>query len=292
MTDYFETHGESDSTEIYDYWYELYFLLSTLPLDRPEIRSSPEILERFRRARWQADHATVERYWHRVSWTAAQCHGRILEIGAGMGNVTRWIAANPRVTHVVAVDLQERYVQALQGFALAKVVPMCANIQSDETLIAPHGPFDTVVLSELIEHLRFPEEIELRDATRRYLKPTVRWVITTPIGFMRDPDHKRGFATRWLRIRSTLLYGSIVATGDNTIQQFVTCQQRPTTRGRRFLQDRVAQVFDWAFHNRPSGQPWTTLSVVRSLPRRALGKIRRGVSRIFANKNEPGPRRG
>src|SRR5438552_11723138 len=106
-----------------------------------------------------------------------------------MARVTRWIAANPEVSAVVALEVQPRYVRILDRFAFPKTTAIQADALRDTERIAPHGPFDTVVLAEIIEHLTPGQELALLAALRRHLAPDARWVVTTPIGFMRDPDH-------------------------------------------------------------------------------------------------------
>ena len=169
-----------------------------------------------------------------------------------------------------AIDLQERYIHTLKEFSLSKVVALCANLQTDGHLIGGHGPFDTVVLAEIIEHLNFSQEIALLQAIRPYLAPTARFVITTPIGFMWDPDHKRGFSKSLLLARSRLLYGSIITQGDNTVQQYVVCQRRSLSQIRQFLQDIIARLLDWIFVIRPSGQPWITFFSILRFPLRVF----------------------
>jgi 2-polyprenyl-3-methyl-5-hydroxy-6-metoxy-1,4-benzoquinol methylase len=219
------TRNEGNQDRSYGRWHDLYYLLSTLALDCADIRHSPQTLQRFHDAGWHVNDEVVERYWRRVTWMAAQCRGRVLEVGAGMGNVTRWIVANPAVSQVVAVEMDARYAQALKGFAFPKVTVICADARKDCRLFAHHGPFDTVFFAELIEHLSFFEEVALLRACRRAALANARWVISTPIGFMADPDHQRGFSAPWFKARSRLLYGPITAKGDNGIQQFVVCQK-------------------------------------------------------------------
>lgn len=76
-----EQPEKRSSREIYDQWYELYFLLSTLELDRSEVRQSPQVLEGLHAAGWQITAEGVDLYWHRVQWTANHCRGRVLELG-------------------------------------------------------------------------------------------------------------------------------------------------------------------------------------------------------------------
>jgi 2-polyprenyl-3-methyl-5-hydroxy-6-metoxy-1,4-benzoquinol methylase len=275
-----EQPEKRSSREIYDQWYELYYLLSTLELDRSDVRQSPQILERLRAAGWQITPEGVDLYWHRVQWTASHCRGRVLEIGAGMGNVTRWIAANPSVNRVVATDLQDRYVRTLEEFAFDGVTALATNVCEDSGPLSEFGPFDTVVLGEFIEHIGFDDEMALRNALRPHLAPDAVWVITTPIGFMEDPDHQRGFGRRLFRVRSRLLYGPMIASGDNRMQQFACCRQEQVADTRLRLRVAFARLLDWAFVTRPSGHPWIAFSALARIFRQNRQRLQRGFAKL------------
>jgi 2-polyprenyl-3-methyl-5-hydroxy-6-metoxy-1,4-benzoquinol methylase len=275
-----EQPEKRSSREIYDRWYELYYLLSTLELDRSEVRRSPEVLARLHAAGWQITPEGVDLYWHRVQWTAKHCRGRVLEIGAGMGNVTRWIAANPSVNRVVATDLQDRYVRTLQEFGFAGVTALATNVCEDSGSVSGLGPFDTVVLGEFIEHIGFDDEMDLLKALHPHLAPDAVWVITTPIGFMEDPDHTRGFGRLLFRVRSRLLYGPMIASGNNRMQQFACCRQERIADTHRRLRVAIARLLDWAFVTRPSGQPWIAFSALARILRRNQQRLKRGLARL------------
>ena len=271
-------HTLSSSDAVYEYWFDLYLALSTLPIDRTEVRHSDEVIQRLRAAGWDTSARLFDQYWHRVGWTARQSRGRVLEIGAGMGTITRWIASNPEVSAVVALEVQPRYVRILDGFAFPKTTAMQADALRDTERIAPHGPFDTVVLAEFIEHLAPGQELALLRALRRHLAPGARWVVTTPIGFMPDPDHKRGFSPRLFRLRSELLYGAIEETGHNGIQQFVACRTGRHSASTRLARETLARILDWGFDARPPGALARALAsarpLARGLARRAYRRVR------------------
>jgi len=246
-------HALTSSDAVYDYWFDLYLALSTLPIDRAEVRHSDEVIRRLRASGWDTSARLFDQYWHRVDWTARQCRGRVLEIGAGMGTLTRWIASSPRVSAVLALEVQPRYLRILDGFAFPKTTAIQADVLRSLEMVAAHAPFDTVVLAEFIEHLTPRQELALLRALRRHLAPDARWVVTTPIGYMPDPDHKRGFSPWLFRLRSALLYGAIEERDDNRIQQFVACRTPRRSASTTLARETLARLLDWGFDARPPG---------------------------------------
>lgn len=244
-------------SETYNYWRELYHLLSTLPLNDPEFRKSPETLAILKQAKWNADFNTLENYWKRVEWVSNSCAGSVLEVGSGMGNITRWIAHNPMVTIVVAVDVLADYIDELRSFNHDKVFPYCLDLNKNPKELSKYIPFDCVVLSEIVEHINTKEEIKLVRSIRSLCGPRVRWVLTTPIGFMVDPDHVRGFRRWHFRFRSKLLYGKVVSLANNSMQQFSMCE---LSSSRGTIGSHLCEIFvrltDPLFEVRPSGHPW------------------------------------
>jgi 2-polyprenyl-3-methyl-5-hydroxy-6-metoxy-1,4-benzoquinol methylase len=93
--------------------------------------------------RWMAD--AVEPY----------AGARVLEIGAGIGNITGWLL--PRDFYV-ASDVNAHYLHYLENFALGKPYLQVAQIDvEDPADFAPWaGKFDTVVCINVLEHLADP----------------------------------------------------------------------------------------------------------------------------------------
>jgi glycosyltransferase involved in cell wall biosynthesis len=125
-------------------------------------------LERARRFnRWMAD--------------ALQPHlgQRVLEIGAGIGNLTAWLLPRERY---VASDLNPNYLQYLKNFASGKPYLEVAKVDLEEAAdFAPYqGQFDTVVCLNVLEHVRDPL-LALRNM-RSALAPGGRLVLYVPQG--------------------------------------------------------------------------------------------------------------
>lgn len=260
---------ETSADETYLYWYDLYHLLATLPLDDPNIRSSDRIIEILRDAHWGVNFEVLENYWERIRWTASNCKGKVLEIGSGMGNVSRWIAANDEVTGVLCIDLQESYINALKSFGFNKIKAHCIDVTDDSEIIASEAPFDVVVMSEVIEHMTFRQEFRIIRKVAPLIKPGGRWIITTPIGYMEDPDHCRGFRPFLFKLRSRIIYGRPVEFHDNTIQQFALIEHR-SAGGSFYFRKYAAEILDALFMTRKSGQPWLCVSLLLRWPRKAL----------------------
>ena len=82
--------------------------------------------------------------------------GRVLEVGCGIGNLTRQILARPGVTFVRAIDLDPAYVERV-----AREIPdarlSVAAAAAEEYCPAEHrtdeGGFDFVVSSNVLEHI-------------------------------------------------------------------------------------------------------------------------------------------
>jgi 2-polyprenyl-3-methyl-5-hydroxy-6-metoxy-1,4-benzoquinol methylase len=231
----------------YDRWRLLYTQLAVLDVDRQEVRSSPRNIAKLRELGWQITPEGFDAYWQRVKWVSDRCTGRVLEIGCGVGNVTRWIAANPEVTEVVAVDRLASYLQILEGFRWPKVTPVCADVLVDAQNRQLGEGFDTVVLAEVIEHLSLSDEALMASAVLPRLARRAQWLISTPVGFMPDPDHRRGFGRRFLRWHARLLYGPIEETGSNGPQQYLVCSAEGDRKlSVLWLRVLAARLLAWA----------------------------------------------
>jgi len=104
---------------------------------------------------------------------------RVLEIGAGIGNITSWLL--PRDFYL-ASDINPHYLHYLRNFALGKPYLQVDRIDlEDPACFAPwQGRFDTVVCLNVLEHVRDPV-LSLRNMASA-LEPGGRLVLYVPQG--------------------------------------------------------------------------------------------------------------
>ncbi len=104
---------------------------------------------------------------------------RVLEIGAGIGNITGWLL--PRDLYL-ASDINPHYLDYLRNFALGKPYLQVDRIDlEDAACFAPwQGRFDTVVCLNVLEHVRDPLA-SLRNMWDA-LEPGGRLVVYVPQG--------------------------------------------------------------------------------------------------------------
>lgn len=104
---------------------------------------------------------------------------RVLEIGAGIGNITTWLL--PRDLYL-ASDINPHYLHYLRNFAAGKPYLQVDRIDlEDDACFAPwQGKFDTVVCLNVLEHVRDPL-LSLRNMASA-LEPGGRLVLYVPQG--------------------------------------------------------------------------------------------------------------
>ncbi|MDP9121018.1 MAG: glycosyltransferase, partial [Acidobacteriota bacterium] len=104
---------------------------------------------------------------------------RVLEIGAGIGNITSWLL--PRDLYL-ATDINPQYLAYLKNLALGKPYLEIARADlEDPADFAPlAGKFDTVVCLNVLEHVREPLQA-LRNM-HQALRPGGRLVLYVPQG--------------------------------------------------------------------------------------------------------------
>jgi glycosyltransferase involved in cell wall biosynthesis len=129
------------------------------------ILHSLERAQRFNR--WMADSI--------APWVGA----RVLEIGAGIGNITTWLL--PRDLYV-ASDINPHYIHYLRNLSLGKPYLQVDRIDlEDAACFAPwRERFDTVVCLNVLEHVRDPL-VSLRNMAS-VLRPGGRLVLYVPQG--------------------------------------------------------------------------------------------------------------
>jgi SAM-dependent methyltransferase len=109
---------------------------------------------------------------------------RILEVGCGIGNFTPLLLRENRA--VMAIDIEPRLIETLRAKLGSRsgLTVRQATIQSLVAELA--GSFDSVVSSNVLEHIADGEEAEVIRATHALLKPggaSVHWVPAGPALF-------------------------------------------------------------------------------------------------------------
>ena len=104
---------------------------------------------------------------------------RVLEIGAGIGNITTWLL--PRDLYV-ASDINPHYLHYLRNFSLGKPYLQVDRIDLEDPACFARwqGQFDTVVCLNVLEHVRDPL-VSLRNMASA-LQPGGRLVLYVPQG--------------------------------------------------------------------------------------------------------------
>ncbi len=122
--------------------------------------------------------------------------GEVLEIGAGHGTFTEMLAR--KATRVVASDISQRCVSRLRERFRGEeqVEILLGSVDS----AAAHGPFDTVVMINVLEHIE-DDDGALAELRGRVLRPGGRVVLWVPaFSFLySDFDRRIGHYRRYTR---------------------------------------------------------------------------------------------
>lgn len=168
-------------------------------------------------------------YYDRLTATVPHAHGNVLEVGCGNGNITRWLAKKDNVKGILAMDISQFALDELKSYHYEnseKIKCVCSPI-ADFTP-DPGEKFDTVMLSEVIEHISLEVELEFLEKIRANLNKNIiikninygsSYVVSTPIGFMADPTHCRGFSREEFALHMEKYYGPIRGLCWTTCQQ-------------------------------------------------------------------------
>ncbi|MHB8419265.1 MAG: methyltransferase domain-containing protein [Myxococcales bacterium] len=102
---------------------------------------------------------------------------RVLEIGAGIGTITRQLLDRELV---VPLDVEPRYVRQLENAfrGVPHVRPLCADASALDLEALRAERFDTVILSNVLEHL--PDDRGALRTFRRLLGPGGRVLLVVP----------------------------------------------------------------------------------------------------------------
>lgn len=165
-------------------------------------------MNKYMETHWQFhNHLTEERHQKRITFAGKHCTGKTIEIGCANGFSTS-------VLNKSCPDATFDGVEATD-WGFAEAVKKYPNLQFykayGENLPFFANEYDTVLLSEIIEHVENPRA--LADEAWRCCKK--RLVIThpaMPAGATCDPDHKRYFSKKMME-EFCKPYGKVTFTG-------------------------------------------------------------------------------
>jgi 2-polyprenyl-3-methyl-5-hydroxy-6-metoxy-1,4-benzoquinol methylase len=124
----------------------------------------------------------------RIDWVVDQAdQGPVLDIGCSQGVATYLLAV--KGLDVTGMDINEEALAfARQNYETKKDLKGALRFISGDLLNCKAEPiYDTVVLTEVIEHFSNPNEIF--ENVQAHLKPGGKLIVTTPYGYHPEDDH-------------------------------------------------------------------------------------------------------
>lgn len=130
----------------------------------------------------------------RIHWICARVQGqRVLDVGCSQGITSLLLAREGK--SVLGIDVDRQSIDEARALVAQEPerVQACLTLEQADflNLQTPEQPFDTLVMSEVLEHLVLPQSFI--EATSRFLKPGGRLVVTVPFGVNDFIDHKHTF---------------------------------------------------------------------------------------------------
>lgn len=130
----------------------------------------------------------------RIEWICSQVKGtKILDVGCSQGVIPVILA--PKIESIVGIDIDSDAIQDANNYLEkqdATIINKVSFIREDFLqLDLTNYEFDTVLMTEVLEHLPSPELFIQKAST--LLKPEQQLIITVPFGINDYPDHKHTF---------------------------------------------------------------------------------------------------
>ena len=132
----------------------------------------------------------------RINWICEHVQGQnVLDIGCSQG-ICEILLARKGI-HVTGVDIAEESIDFARKLVEKEPVEfqnnirlICGDFLSDSAQLEL-GMYDTILMTELLEHLEYPAK--MIDRAMKYLDETGRVIVTIPFGINDFPDHKHTF---------------------------------------------------------------------------------------------------
>ena len=141
---------------------------------------------------WEETQQNAPEYFQRLKFSVEHAVGNVLEMGSGIGNMTRWLAKKENVNTVLAIDGFNEAISKLKEYEFPKVMAVSSLI--DKLELPDSFVIDTLVMCEVIEHIYKSEEKQFLNTIKKHLAPDAVFIVSTPIGYMYDPHHTRYFS--------------------------------------------------------------------------------------------------
>jgi hypothetical protein len=157
---------------------------------------------------WEETSLYAPDYFQRLKFSVENAFGNVLEIGSGIGNMTRWLSENTNVNRIIAIDGFKEATDKLISLNLQNVEVICSRV--DQIKLPVDIKIDTLMLCETIEHLFLEEETTMISLIRKNFSNNTRFIISTPIGYLYDPFHFRYFSKQKFISHIERHYGPII----------------------------------------------------------------------------------
>ncbi|MDW9371002.1 methyltransferase domain-containing protein [Sinorhizobium meliloti] len=131
----------------------------------------------------------------RIHWICSMVEGkRVLDVGCSSGIVPILLGREGR--EVLGIDNSNKVIEQAKEHLSNEAGPTQARVsfvEADFLTVDPteHHPFDTIIISEVLEHLVRPQD--MLDAAAKFLKTGGQIIVTVPFGINDFIDHKRTF---------------------------------------------------------------------------------------------------
>lgn len=142
----------------------------------------------------------------RIDWLASEVdHSHVLDVGCSEGILP--ILLGRKGIHVTGIDINPEAIEYASNLLSSeqpevkeRVKFVCGDIMNGSLIEAT---YEYIILGEIIEHFSEPSRIVAEVVN--HLKPGGKLLITTPLGFFPDPDHRYTFTlSSFLRIFKNL----------------------------------------------------------------------------------------
>ena len=139
----------------------------------------------------------------RIEWICKNVHGTdILDVGCSQGICSILLGREHKNVTGLEIEADSiNYARNMLSKEESSVRDCISFIEGDfldKTLLKEASGFDTILMTEVLEHLEYPDAfIEL---AYEYLNDNGRFIVTVPFGINRHPDHKRTYYLTELHI--------------------------------------------------------------------------------------------